>query len=536
MTTILGLPANVVYFTAGIYALLALATIVVLVLRWRNPGERYAELMARTDSWWWMIGAFTLAILLNQTVAIVFLALIAYLALKEYLSLVPTRRIDREVLLFAHLAIPLQFYWAAIDWYNMFIVFVPVWMFLFFPALMALRGQTQGFLRAVGTLSWGLMMTVYTLSHMAWLLVSGDRINPLAGGVGLLFFLVVLTQFNDVSQYCWGKPLGRHKVTPNVSPKKTWEGLIGGIATTTLVAGLVGPYLTPMDWRWSALAGAILGVSGFLGDITMSAMKRDLGVKDTGGLIRAMAASSTASTALLTRHRCSSTSSAISISRDEAMSKNPFTRLLRFLFFAVVVRAVILIALGLTVRHRERLPKDGPAVLAGNHNSNLDALAIMSLMPLRLLPKLRPVAAMDYFFTSSIRGWFATNIIGIIPVKRGSGKEGGNPLLLAEQALERGEILVLFPEGTRGEPETFKEFKKGIGHLAHALPKVPVVPIFMYGLGKALPKGSALLVPFNVTVSVGEPLYGTPSYSEFVSKLQRSMTDLAAQEKLPVWE
>ncbi len=285
MSTILGLPANVVYFAAGIYALLALATAIVLLMRWHNPGERYAELMARTDSWWWMIGAFTLAVLLNRTVAVVFLGVIAYLALKEYLSLVPTRRIDREVLLFAYLAIPIQFYWAAIDWYNMFIVFVPVWMFLFFPALMALRGQTQGFLRAVGTLSWGLMMTVYTLSHMAWLLVAGDRINPAASGVGLLFFLVVLTQFNDVAQYCWGKPLGRHKVTPNVSPKKTREGLIGGIATTTVVAGLVGPYLTPMDWRWSALAGAILGVSGFLGDITMSAMKRDLGVKDTGGLI-----------------------------------------------------------------------------------------------------------------------------------------------------------------------------------------------------------------------------------------------------------
>src|SRR5262249_55937523 len=110
------------------------------------------------------------------------------------------------------------------------------------------------------------------------------------------------------------------------------------------------------------------------------------------------------------------------------MSKNPLTRLLRFLFFAVVVRAVILVALGLTVRNRERLPKDGPAVLAGNHNSNLDALAMMSLMPLRLLSKLRPVAAMDYFYSSKLRGWFADNIIGIIPVKRGSGKEGGNPL------------------------------------------------------------------------------------------------------------
>jgi Predicted CDP-diglyceride synthetase/phosphatidate cytidylyltransferase len=182
-------------------------------------------------------------------------------------------------------AIPIQYYWAAIDWYGMFIVFVPVWMFLFLPPLMVLRGQTEGFLRAVGTLSWGLMMTVFTLSHMAWLLVSGDAANPVAGGVGLLFFLVVLTQFNDVAQYCWGKLLGRHKVMPHVSPKKTWEGLIGGIATTTLVAALAGPYLTPMDMRWSALAGLILGVAGFLGDITMSAMKRDLGVKDTGGLI-----------------------------------------------------------------------------------------------------------------------------------------------------------------------------------------------------------------------------------------------------------
>lgn len=217
------------------------------------------------------------------------------------------------------------------------------------------------------------------------------------------------------------------------------------------------------------------------------------------------------------------------------MSKNPLVRLLRFLFFAVIVRAVILIALGLNVRHRELLPKDGPAVLAGNHNSNLDALAIMSLMPLRLLPKLRPVAAMDYFLTGGFRSWFATNIIGIIPVKRGSGKEGGNPLLLAEEALDRGEILVIFPEGTRGEPETFNQFKKGIGHLAKARRKVPVIPIFMYGLGKAMPRGSLLLVPFNCIVSVGEPLYGKPSYDAFVKELEASMNALAKQEKLPEW-
>jgi phosphatidate cytidylyltransferase len=244
-----------------------------------------AELQLRVRSWWWMIGAFTLAMLLDRTVAIVFLALISYLALKEYLSLIPTRRIDREVLLFTYLTVPIQFYWAAIDWYGMFVVFVPVWMFLFFPALMALRGETSGFLRAVGTLSWGLMMTVFTLSHMAMLLVSGDAENPVAGGLGLLFFLVMLTQFNDVGQFTWGRLTGRHKVTPSVSPNKTWEGLIGGVATTTGVAALIGPYLTPMGPAWSALAGLIIGIAGFLGDITMSAVKRDLGVKDASGLI-----------------------------------------------------------------------------------------------------------------------------------------------------------------------------------------------------------------------------------------------------------
>jgi phosphatidate cytidylyltransferase len=259
VTLIFGIPANVVYATAGIYALLIVATVIVWLLSRRDDGGRYRELILRVRSWWWMIGAFTLAMLFNRTLAIVFLGFISYLALKEYLSLIPTRRIDRGLLLFAYLAIPIQFYWAAIDWYGMFVVFIPVWMFLLFPALMALRGETQGFLRAVGTLSWGLIMTVYTLSHMAMLLVSGDAANPVAGGLGLLFFLVMLTQFNDVAQYSWGKLTGRHKVTPRVSPKKTWEGLIGGVATTTLVAALIGPYLTPMDVGWSALAGGIIG-------------------------------------------------------------------------------------------------------------------------------------------------------------------------------------------------------------------------------------------------------------------------------------
>lgn len=217
------------------------------------------------------------------------------------------------------------------------------------------------------------------------------------------------------------------------------------------------------------------------------------------------------------------------------MSSAP-ARLLRYLFFALVVRAVVLLGLGLTVRRRDRLPKRGPAVLAANHNSHLDTLALMSLFPLRLLPKLRPVAAADYFGGTGAFGWFAREIIGIIPVKRGGAKEGGNPLEACEEALDRGDILVIFPEGSRGEPEALQVFRKGIGHLAKARPKAPVSPVFMHGLGKALPKGSGVFVPFNCIVSVGEPLYGRESYDAFVAELEASLNALAAQEKLPAWD
>jgi phosphatidate cytidylyltransferase len=120
-------------------------------------------------------------------------------------------------------------------------------MFLLMPAMMALSGETAGYLKSVGTLSWGLMMTVFTLPHMAYLLFSGNAANPVAGGAGLLFFLVFITQFNDEAQFTWGQLFGRHKITPSVSPKKTGEGFLGGVITSVIVAAVIGPFLTPMD-------------------------------------------------------------------------------------------------------------------------------------------------------------------------------------------------------------------------------------------------------------------------------------------------
>ncbi|WP_411816397.1 phosphatidate cytidylyltransferase [Hyphococcus sp. DH-69] len=278
------LSQNVVWALGVIYGLLIAASIIVAVLRWRSPSDATTELSRRVTSWWFMITIFTIAIVTNRIVSTLFLGFMTYLAFKEYISLIPTRPVDRIILFFAYLAIPVQFIFAHLNSYGLFLVFIPVWMFLFFPMVMTLVGKTEGFLRAVGTLSWGMMITVFALSHTAMLLAAGPEAGP-AGGAGLLLFLVALTQFNDVAQFTWGKLFGGNKIVPRVSPNKTWEGFIGGFLSTMFMAAIAGPFLTPMPFYYAALSGGMIAIAGFLGDVTISAFKRDLGVKDSGGLI-----------------------------------------------------------------------------------------------------------------------------------------------------------------------------------------------------------------------------------------------------------
>jgi phosphatidate cytidylyltransferase len=270
---------------AGIFALLVVATVAVWLLgRWK-PAHDWTELRLRVRTWWVMAGVFALALALSRKVSLVFFAFVSFLALKEYLSLIPTRRADRRVLFWAYLAIPVQYLWIGMSWYGMFIVFIPVYAFLLLPMRMVLIGETSGFLRAAGTLHWGLMATVFAVSHVAFLLVLPPAVNPHGGGPGLVLYLVFLTQFNDVAQYLWGKTIGRHKVIPKVSPGKTVEGLVGGVATTVTLAWLLAPYLTPLDRGESLAAGLLIGFGGFVGDVVISALKRDLGIKDSGTLL-----------------------------------------------------------------------------------------------------------------------------------------------------------------------------------------------------------------------------------------------------------
>lgn len=279
-----GVPLHSAVAMLIVLALLCIGTGIQYYLRSKNPQRDYSELTLRIRSWWWMIGTLFVALLWGLIPAIVFFAFVSFLGFKEYLSIVPTRQSDRYAIFYAYLAIPFQYYWVAKAEFTMFLILIPVYVFLFLPMRLVLTGETKGFIRAAGTLHWGLMLTVFSISHLAYLLVLPVK-NTAAGPIGLVIFVIFVTQFNDVCQYIWGKNFGKHKIIPKVSPNKTWEGFLGGLVTIAAVGALIAPLLTPLSWVAGLGAGLLLGTAGFIGDVVLSSVKRDLGIKDSSQFI-----------------------------------------------------------------------------------------------------------------------------------------------------------------------------------------------------------------------------------------------------------
>jgi phosphatidate cytidylyltransferase len=273
---------------SGVLVLLLVASIVSAILKQTvrtEASERViANLNSRTRAWWKMSAIFALTLLVGKAGSLILFAFMSFLALREYITLVPTRRGDHRTLFWAFFIItPLQYYLIGINWYGFFAILIPAFAFVFIPARIALAGDTEHFLERAAKIQFGLMICAYCLSHAPALLIL--KIPNYEGHDSvLLLYLVLVDQMSDVLQYVWGKLLGRHQIAPNVSPNKTWEGFVGGVATATLLGALLS-WATPFTrWQSAALSLAIT-LMGFLGGLVMSAIKRDAGVKDFGAVI-----------------------------------------------------------------------------------------------------------------------------------------------------------------------------------------------------------------------------------------------------------
>jgi phosphatidate cytidylyltransferase len=273
---------------AGILAVLAAASLVGFALERRyaaaEPQPVIENLNARIKAWWVMVAVLAAAFALGAGGVIALFALASFAALREFITLTPTRQGDHYALAASFFVVlPLQYYLIWADWYGLYSIFVPVYVFLLLPIVVAVRGDTGNFLERIAEIQWGLMIAIFCLSHVP-ALATLDFDGYDAQSLLLIAFLLIVAQASDVLQYVWGKLFGRRKVAPRLSPSKTWEGLVGGVASATAIgAGLW--WITPFSPLEAGLMALTIGVMGFFGGLVMSAIKRDRGVKDWGSMI-----------------------------------------------------------------------------------------------------------------------------------------------------------------------------------------------------------------------------------------------------------
>jgi phosphatidate cytidylyltransferase len=282
------MPREALILFAGVIGVLAFASILGQILKAKTGGQdspTIDNLNARVNAWWIMVALLGVAIAFGKTAVVVLYALASFFALREFITLSDTRRGDHWALLAAFfLALPVQYYLVWIEWYGLFSVFIPVYGFLFMPVIAALRQDTDNFLTRVSAQQWALMICVYCASHVPALLTL-DIPGYAGKQVLLVAFLIIVVQGSDVLQYVFGKLFGKTTVAPQLSPSKTWEGLIGGVASATAL-GAALYWITPFTPLQAAMLAFVICMMGFFGGLVMSAIKRDRGVKDWGRMIQ----------------------------------------------------------------------------------------------------------------------------------------------------------------------------------------------------------------------------------------------------------
>jgi len=282
------IPQKLLFSTGAVVIFLAIFHIIVLVLSAIKKESDFSNLKLRMRSWWIMLIFLSFVILANKSIGLIFVGIICFLALKEYFSFIHFEPSDRTILFWAYLSIPLQIYFLYTNWLVMFYLFIPLYMFLILPLRRIFMGEIHNFIKVNALIQWGVLLNVYTLGYLGAFLILPLEGIPFPNdicGAQILLCLLVLNSLNDASQYIWGKLFGKKPIVPTISPHKTWAGFIGGVITTTILSSIITPILTPMNIFHSMILGMLIGIFGFFGDVVLSAVKRDVGVKDSSNLI-----------------------------------------------------------------------------------------------------------------------------------------------------------------------------------------------------------------------------------------------------------
>jgi phosphatidate cytidylyltransferase len=280
--------AKFVWLYGGVLVLLLISTLIgkILKSRHRSDASRTTidNLNARIRAWWKMCAIFAAAVVSGRIGSLILFGIISFLAMREYMTLVPTRRGDHRTLFWSFFVImPLQYYLVGIQWYVLFAIMIPVLACIFIPPSIALAGDTEHFLERASKIQFGIMVCVYSLSHAPALLLL--KIPGFEGhDARLLLYLVIVDQMSDVLQYVWDRLIGKNKIAWRVSPNKTWEGFVGGVISAT-VLGTALWWATPFTPMQSAGMSLMICILGFNGGLVMSAIKRDIGIKDFGVVI-----------------------------------------------------------------------------------------------------------------------------------------------------------------------------------------------------------------------------------------------------------
>jgi phosphatidate cytidylyltransferase len=286
---------NLLWLLIGTFTALCGGTLVRIVALRNAVPELVRKRMGSLKVWWILTILMSLAVVFGRCGAAVLLAIASGLGLREYLKLIGTERIGKAAMVVAFVSMFLQYALIAAGLSDESRIVLPVFALLLLSTSRLLPGKTEDFIRTTAGVYWGVMLLVYCLSHAVLLFTLPFEHKPLVGLAGWLLFVVIVTEMDDIAQALVGRAVGRRKIVPAVSPNKTWEGFAGGVVTSIVLSLLLAPWLTTFPsvstvrgFLVAVAAGLLIVVAAFLGDINMSAIKRDVGVKDGSSILPGM--------------------------------------------------------------------------------------------------------------------------------------------------------------------------------------------------------------------------------------------------------